>query len=82
LGVRLDAYDAAGGWGCLPRSEDRDLWTRLQNNGASLASPCDLRVTTSGRSVGRVGEGFAHFLREQVLEHQSLSQSSPIRRSA
>lgn len=82
LGFRLDAYDAAGGWGCLPRSEDRDLWTRLQRIGANVESPSGLRVTTSGRSVGRVVGGFAHFLREQVLEQHAYESNEDARRSA
>lgn len=65
LGVRLDAYDLAGGWGRLARSEDRDLWTRLQQRGRSVLSTVDLTVTTSGRADGRVPEGFAHFLHRQ-----------------
>ncbi len=82
LGFRLDAYDSAGGWGCLPRSEDRDLWTRLQNIGAHVASPTDLRVTTSGRAVGRVSGGFAHFLRQQVLDQHAYESHDEIRRTA
>ena len=81
LGVRLDAYDDAGGWGCLPRSEDRDLWTRLQQTGASVASPTGLRVVTSGRSIGRVPGGFADCLRLQVLSREN-PDSDETRRSA
>ena len=72
LGVRLDAYDRAGGWGCLPRSEDRDLWTRLQRTGACLVSTTEISVTTSGRSVGRVGGGFADWLRAHVAKREQL----------
>ena len=70
LGVRVDAYDDAGGWGHLPRSEDRDLWNRLREIGASTGSPTGLRVVTSGRSIGRVPGGFADCLRDQVLERE------------
>lgn len=82
LGVRLDAFDTAGGWGCLPRSEDRDLWTRLQQTGARLESTIDLRVVTSGRSIGRVAGGFAACLREQVLGLAELESDTDERRSA
>ena len=68
LGFRLDAYDRAGGWGRLPRSEDRDLWSRLQRSGAPLVAASDLRVVTSGRAVGRVPGGFADWLRHHVTE--------------
>jgi cellulose synthase/poly-beta-1,6-N-acetylglucosamine synthase-like glycosyltransferase len=66
MGLRLDVYDRAGGWGKLSRSEDRDLWTRLQRIGARTVAPTDLRVVTSGRSVGRVAGGFADFFREEL----------------
>ena len=68
LGFRLDAYDRAGGWGRLPRSEDRDLWSRLQRTGADLVAAADLRVVTSGRAVGRVPGGFADWLCHHVTE--------------
>ena len=82
LGVRLDAYDDAGGWGCLPRSEDRDLWTRLQQTGVRVESPSGLRVVTSGRPIGRVPGGFAECLREQVRCWESRGSSDETRRSA
>jgi glycosyltransferase involved in cell wall biosynthesis len=82
LGVRLDAYDLAGGWGSLHRSEDRDLWTRLQQTGAAVASPTELRVVTSGRAIGRVRGGFAECLRQQVLERENWDVSETSRRSA
>lgn len=82
LGVRLDAYDDAGGWGCLPRSEDRDLWTRLQRSGARVESPSGLRVVTSGRSIGRVPGGFAECLRQQVLSWENSESTHEARRSA
>lgn len=82
LGVRLDAYDAAGGWGCLARSEDRDLWTRLQQTGARLESPSSLRVVTSGRSIGRVPGGFAECLRQQVRCWENRESNDETRRSA
>ena len=74
LGVRCDSYNDAGGWGSLPRSEDRDLWTRLRDRGARIESPTSLRVVTSGRGVGRVPGGFAECLRQQVCawEHRDV----------
>ena len=65
MGVRLDAYDYAGGWGRLARSEDRDLWTRLQKRGRSVKATVDSTVTTSGRAFGRVPGGFAEFLHSE-----------------
>ena len=82
LGVRLDAYDQAGGWGCLPCSEDRDLWTRLRQTGAIVESRTALRVVTSGRSVGRVAGGFAECLRRQVLDRGHDEPDDDRRKSA
>ena len=76
LGFRLDAYDRAGGWGGLSRSEDRDLWTRLERTGASLIAAADLRVVTSGRGVGRVPGGFADWLREHVSARDEYETES------
>jgi glycosyltransferase involved in cell wall biosynthesis len=66
MGIRLDAYDHAGGWGRLARSEDRDLWTRLKMHGRSVKATVDLTVTTSGRALGRVPGGFAEFLHSET----------------
>lgn len=82
LGVRLDAYDDAGGWGSLPRSEDRDLWTRLERTGALVESPSSLRVVTSGRSIGRVPGGFADCLRRQVRSWENRELKNDDRRTA
>ena len=63
LGVRADAYLAAGGW--LARTmvgEDHDLWRRLARAGFRLARPVDVTVATSPRRHGRVVGGFASWL--------------------
>ncbi len=59
LGVRADAYKRAGGWKPLTTAEDHDLWQRLQAQGARTLSTTRLRVSTSGRRVGRAPAGFA-----------------------
>ena len=59
LGVRADAYLRAGGWGPLVTAEDHDLWNRLYSTGCSRLSATDVKVTTSGRRVGRAPLGFA-----------------------
>ena len=68
LGVRLDAYLRAGGWGPLRHSEDHDLWTRLRESAASLVSDASLVVVTSGRRVGRAPSGFAAALAAHNME--------------
>ena len=58
LGVRADAYLAAGGWGALATGEDHDLWRRVQQVGPTLATAA-VRVMTSARRIGRAPAGFA-----------------------
>lgn len=62
LGVRADAYLAAGGWSQMPSAEDHDLWNRLHHEGHKRVSDAALRVITSGRRIGRAPSGFAEAL--------------------
>lgn len=82
MGIRLDAYDRAGGWGQRARSEDRDLWTRLQQAGAEVVSTTALTVTTSGRSAGRVPGGFADWLRGHVEDCDEHERHRPSKKLA
>lgn len=59
LGVRADAYLAAGGFPPLAVAEDHALWNALQHGGRRCVSSVALRVATSGRLVGRAAGGFA-----------------------
>ena len=59
LGVRVDVFEAVGGFGDLPRIEDIDLWRRLRGAGYLPIADARLVVSTSARGVGRVEEGFA-----------------------
>jgi cellulose synthase/poly-beta-1,6-N-acetylglucosamine synthase-like glycosyltransferase len=59
LGVRADAYLAAGGFPPLDVSEDHALWTALHDAGRRCVSSVSVRVATSGRLVGRATGGFA-----------------------
>ncbi|WCO67787.1 glycosyltransferase [Iamia majanohamensis] len=63
LGVRADAYVAVGGWPDTDTAEDHGLWDRLRRAGWPTAASVDVRVTTSGRRVGRAPAGFAAHLR-------------------
>jgi Glycosyltransferase like family 2 len=65
LGVRADAYTAAGGYPVLLASEDRELWNSLLTAGYRCHASSDLRVETSARLHGRVEEGFAFALRKR-----------------
>lgn len=59
MGLRANAYLAAGGFPEVERSEDRQLWNALVDRGFRVISPPHLRVETSGRLKGRVAGGFA-----------------------
>ncbi len=65
LGVRLDAYDAVGGFRDVDRIEDIDLWRRLRAAGYEPVADSRLVVATSGRLEGRVRAGFAAALCER-----------------
>ncbi|CAN5669390.1 glycosyltransferase family 2 protein [soil metagenome] len=64
LGVRLDAYLAAGGWHDDALAEDHALWNRVRSLGRPMVSTTRSTVTTSGRRVGRAPGGFADSLRK------------------
>lgn len=62
LGVRADAYLAAGGWPAIELAEDEALWQKLRRRGWKTLSTRTLAVTTSGRQKGRAPGGFAALL--------------------
>lgn len=64
LGVRADAYLAQGGFTVDGSGEDQALWDGLGAAGYELATPTDLRVLTSSRTVGRARDGLADLLRD------------------
>ncbi|WP_263357263.1 glycosyltransferase [Acidicapsa ligni] len=62
IGVRADAYLLSGGWPAIESAEDHGLWRRLRDSGHKPLSASKLRVTTSGRKIGRAPHGFADAL--------------------
>lgn len=64
LGVRLDWYDAVGGFDPVEEHEDVRLVERLTSSGATVARTGAGRVLTSERTVGRTPGGFATYLRQ------------------
>ncbi|WP_211249276.1 glycosyltransferase [Nocardioides aequoreus] len=62
LGVRLSAYDAAGGFAPLPVGEDVALVHEVRRTGGRVGAHDRAPVRTSGRLVGRAAGGFATFL--------------------
>ncbi len=62
LGVRASAYREAGGFAPLALHEDVDLVARVKASGRPWVASDRVRVSTSGRTTGRVIGGFATFL--------------------
>ncbi|MFT3855165.1 MAG: glycosyltransferase [Ilumatobacteraceae bacterium] len=68
LGIRLSAYDAAGGWrSSTAIGEEHHLVRRAGDLGAAVSWGDDLTVMTSGRTTGRVSGGFASVLRRLTV---------------
>ncbi|GAB3445921.1 glycosyltransferase family 2 protein [Phycicoccus ginsengisoli] len=69
LGVRGDAYAAAGGFPSLGVDEDVHLVAALRAAGRRCVATDTTRVRTSARGTGRVAEGgFAGYLRRLAVE--------------
>ena len=62
LAVRLDAYLAAGGFPQVPHGEDHALLAALRADGATIATPREPKVRTSGRMPGRAAHGLGDLL--------------------
>jgi glycosyltransferase involved in cell wall biosynthesis len=71
FGLSAAAYKMVGGWPPMALGEDRELWNRLGEHGFERVSDRSVRVTTSGRSQGRIPGGFADCLK--LLVASSLS---------
>jgi hypothetical protein len=64
LGVRADAYLAAGGWPALASGEDNGLWDALRATGVPVISTRTVQVVTSSRTATRATGGFGQWLGE------------------
>lgn len=62
LGMRADAYLAAGGFPAVVHGEDHALVGRLRDAGFRVVTALDGRVRTSARTVGRARGGLADLL--------------------
>lgn len=62
LAVRLDAYDAVGGFPAVAHGEDRVLLERLRAASWPVAAPADPVVRTSARMPGRARGGLGTLL--------------------
>ncbi len=67
LGVRADVLERADGFRALPVHEDVLMVERARAIGARVAASDGARVLTSGRSVGRAPDGYARYLRDEML---------------
>ncbi|QOD44407.1 glycosyltransferase [Clavibacter zhangzhiyongii] len=68
LGVRADAYTAAGGFPAVVEHEDVDLVARLREAGARITASAAGEVLTSSRRDGRTPGGYAGYLHVALLE--------------
>ncbi len=69
FGLSATAYSTVGGWPPMGLGEDRELWNRLGEHGFQRVSDRSVRVTTSGRSQGRIPGGFADCLKLLASSH-------------
>ncbi|WP_375385724.1 glycosyltransferase [uncultured Microbacterium sp.] len=68
LGIRADAYLAAGGFAAVAEHEDVGLVERARRAGARVQASASPEVVTSGRQVGRTPGGYAGFIRALAAE--------------
>ena len=68
LGVRADAYAAAGGFPAVAEHEDVDLVARLRGLDARITASAAGEVLTSSRREGRTPGGYAGYLHVSLLE--------------
>jgi glycosyltransferase involved in cell wall biosynthesis len=67
LGIRADTLRRAGGFPAIAVHEDVRLVERAREQGARIVPSDGARVLTSGRSFGRAPDGYARYLREDML---------------
>ena len=65
--VTLDAYRRAGGIPAVPLGEDRLFFEALRRNDARIRHARDVRVTVSGRIMGRARGGMADTIRRRLI---------------
>jgi len=67
LGIRADVLQHAGGFPALEVHEDVRLIERVRARGARFAASDSAWVSTSGRAVGRAPDGYARYLRDDLV---------------
>ncbi len=73
LGVRADAYLAAGGFEPLSTGEDHALWNALRRARRRQVSSRRLSVVTSARRIARAPLGFSAFLAAMATPFSAAS---------
>lgn len=72
LGIRADVLQRAGGFPAIAVHEDVQLVDRARIDGARIALSDEGWVLTSGRIRGRAPDGYARYLREDMLRDAAL----------
>lgn len=67
LGIRGSVYLACGGFAAMPVHEDVHLVDEARARGARIVASDAASVHTSGRAVGRAPDGYARYLRDDLL---------------
>jgi glycosyltransferase involved in cell wall biosynthesis len=67
LGVRSSALAAAGGFAPVAAHEDVEVVERLRASGVRVVPSDGAWVRTSGRPVGRAPDGYARYLRDDLV---------------
>ena len=81
LGFRADVFARLGGFSDQSLHEDRDFVVKARTEGYAVTATDTCRVTTSGRSAGRIVGGFADFvarLEDGGARLDPASESSPV----
>lgn len=77
LGIRLSTLVESGGFDAIVTHEDVRLIERARDLGARIATSDAASVLTSGRRFGRAPNGYARYLREDlVARHRALAATS------
>ncbi len=77
LAVTADVYRHVGGMGPQPALEDEAFERALIDHGVPIHRPLAVRVTTSGRLVGRAEDGLAHDLAEAAFARCVTGKTQP-----
>lgn len=67
LGIRADVLARAGGFAAVPVHEDVRIVDGARAIGARIVASDGARVLTSGRSIGRAPDGYARYLRDDMM---------------